>query len=82
MGDVASFDSEPNVLKSVQAISTIFERAGMDVGLLYDGESSSGNETGTACLSLYASHTGSFQGRKIDGRTACECGLMGYQEMR
>ncbi|QQK77235.1 4Fe-4S dicluster domain-containing protein [Salicibibacter cibarius] len=44
MGDVTSFDSEPNVLKSVQAISTILDRAGMDVGLLYDGESSSGND--------------------------------------
>lgn len=44
MGDVASFDSEPLVLKSIQSISTIFESSGMDVGLLYDGESSSGND--------------------------------------
>lgn len=44
VGDVASFDSEPRVLKSIQSISTIFESAGMDVGLLYDSESGSGND--------------------------------------
>jgi Fe-S oxidoreductase len=44
VGDVASFDSEPKVLNSIQSISTIFESVGMDVGLLYDSESSSGND--------------------------------------
>lgn len=44
MGDVASYDSEPRVLKSVQAISKLFAAADMNVGLLYDGESSSGND--------------------------------------
>lgn len=44
MGDVASFDSEAKVLDSVQSISKILEAANMNVGLLYDGESSSGND--------------------------------------
>jgi Fe-S oxidoreductase len=44
VGDVASFDNDPGVLNSIQAISALLKRAEVDVGLLFESEVSSGND--------------------------------------
>ncbi|MCY0897135.1 MAG: (Fe-S)-binding protein [Alicyclobacillaceae bacterium] len=44
VGDVASFDNDLGVARSVDAIATLLGGAGLDVGLLYDWEGSSGND--------------------------------------
>jgi Fe-S oxidoreductase/nitrate reductase gamma subunit len=44
LGDVASFDREPNVFKSIQALSELLKVAELDVGFLYSREVNSGND--------------------------------------
>jgi len=44
LGDVASYDTDPGVLRSIQSIGALFKEANLDVGLLYDGEANSGND--------------------------------------
>jgi Fe-S oxidoreductase len=42
VGDYASFDPRAQVV--TQAVARIFQRAGLDFGILYDGEQNSGND--------------------------------------
>lgn len=44
LGDVASFETEPGVLNSIHSLSSVFKRADLNVGLLFNGEVSSGND--------------------------------------
>lgn len=42
VGDYASYD--PNIRKKTQSIAKIFQAAGLDFGILYDGERNAGND--------------------------------------
>lgn len=44
LGDVTSYDTDERVAASVQATGDILAAAGLNVGLLFDGERSSGND--------------------------------------
>lgn len=44
MGDVASFETDQSVINSVNSISSLLKAANLNVGLLFDGEVSSGND--------------------------------------
>lgn len=44
LGDVASYDTDPGVLRSIHSISALMTEAQLNVGLLYDGEVDSGND--------------------------------------
>lgn len=45
LGDVASFETDPGVLNSIHSVSSVFKKADLNVGLLFDSEVSSGNDT-------------------------------------
>ncbi|MFC4803285.1 (Fe-S)-binding protein [Neobacillus sp. GCM10023253] len=44
LGDVASFETDPGVLNSIHSVSSVFKKADLNVGLLFNSEVSSGND--------------------------------------